>query len=73
MFLGAKSSGKHTYLQLIESHRSGTQVRQRVLTTLGRSLADGFPAPVLGPEFVFAPLWRQTGCRDALRTQSDSG
>lgn len=99
MFLRTKSNGQHTYLQLVESHRSGTRVRQRVLTTLGRldrlqdsgaldrlllsvsrfcqhaavlaardrSLADGFPARVLGPALVFEPLWRQTGCRAALR------
>ena len=61
MFLRTKSNGEHTYLQLVESHRSGTQVRQRVLTILG------FPARVLGPALVFEPLWRQTGCRAALR------
>ena len=100
MFLRTKSNGKRTYLQLVESSRSGPKVRQRVLATLGRldqlqdsgaldrlllsvsrfcehaavlaardrSLADGFPSRVLGPALVFEPLWRLTGCRDALRS-----
>ena len=100
MFLRSKSNGKRTYLQLVESSRDGSKVRQRVLATLGRldqlqssgsldrlllsvarfsqqaavvaardrALADGFPSRVLGPALVFEPLWRLTGCRDALRS-----
>jgi transposase len=36
MFFRAKKSGPRTYLQIVESVREGTRVRQRVLATLGR-------------------------------------
>ena len=36
MFLRSKSNGTRTYLQLVESERRGSKVRQRVLATLGR-------------------------------------
>ena len=36
MFLRTKSNGTRSYLQLVESERSGRKVRQRVLATLGR-------------------------------------
>ncbi len=38
-----------------------------VLAARDSALADGFPARILGPALVFEPLWRLTGCRDALR------
>ena len=37
MFVRAKRAGKYTYLQLVENHREGGKVRQRVLCTLGRA------------------------------------
>ena len=36
MFLRSKTSGNHTYIQLVESSRDGDKVRQRVLASLGR-------------------------------------
>lgn len=36
MFFRVKSSGSYQYLQIAESRREGTKVRQRILTTLGR-------------------------------------
>ena len=36
MFFRAKTSSKHTYLQLVEGFRQGKKVRQRVIATLGR-------------------------------------
>lgn len=100
MFLRTKSNGTRTYLQLVESERCGSKVRQRVLATLGRldqlqdsgaldrlllsvsrfcqnaavltardraAADEALPARVLGPALVFEPLWRSTGCRDAVR------
>ena len=31
-----KKSGKYEYLQIVENHREGTKVNQRVIATLGR-------------------------------------
>ena len=36
MFFRTKSNGKRTYLQLVQSKRSGSKVRQQVIATLGR-------------------------------------
>lgn len=36
MFFRIKSSGTYQYLQVAESHRDGSKVRQRILATLGR-------------------------------------
>jgi hypothetical protein len=36
MYFRKKTSGGRTYLQIVESHRDGAQVRQQVITTLGR-------------------------------------
>ena len=36
MFVRVKKSGKYQYLQIVQNQRSGGQVRQRVLGTLGR-------------------------------------
>jgi len=36
MFVRAKRLGQRTYLQLVESYRDGTRVRQRLRTSLGR-------------------------------------
>ena len=36
MFARTKKSGKYEYLQIVENHRDGEKVNQRVLTTLGR-------------------------------------
>ena len=36
MFVRLKRAGRYTYLQLVENHREGRKVRQRVLCTLGR-------------------------------------
>lgn len=36
MFIRKKGTGQYSYLQLVENHREGTRVVQRVLCTLGR-------------------------------------
>lgn len=36
MFARIKKSGKNEYLQIVENHREGKRVAQRVITTLGR-------------------------------------
>ena len=36
MFCRAKVSGSNTYIQIVENHREGNKVRQRVIATLGR-------------------------------------
>ena len=36
MFARTKKSGKYEYLQIVENHREGTKVNQRVIATLGR-------------------------------------
>lgn len=36
MFARAKKSGKYEYLQVVENHREGAKVNQRVIATLGR-------------------------------------
>jgi hypothetical protein len=36
MFVRAKKSGLHQYLQVVENRREGTKVVQRVISTLGR-------------------------------------
>ena len=36
MFCRAKVSGSNTYIQIVENHREGKRVRQRVIATLGR-------------------------------------
>ncbi len=36
MFARTKKSGKYEYLQVVENHREGTKVNQRVIATLGR-------------------------------------
>jgi len=36
MFIRKKGTGQYSYLQLVENHREGTKVIQRVLCTLGR-------------------------------------
>ena len=36
MFCRAKVSGSNTYIQIVENHREGKKVRQRVIATLGR-------------------------------------
>ena len=36
MYFRRKQSQGRIYLQIVESHRSGDQVRQRVIATLGR-------------------------------------
>src|SRR5476651_2141876 len=36
MYFRKKTSGGRAYLQIVESHRDGAQVRQQVITTLGR-------------------------------------
>lgn len=36
MFIRKKGTGKYSYLQIVENHREGTKVVQRVLCTLGR-------------------------------------
>ena len=36
MFYHAKVSGSTTYIQIVENHRNGKNVRQRVIATLGR-------------------------------------
>ena len=36
MFCRTKVSGSNTYLQIVENHREGRRVRQRVIATLGR-------------------------------------
>jgi hypothetical protein len=36
MYFRRKTSAGRAYLQIVESHRDGDQVRQRVITTLGR-------------------------------------
>ena len=36
MYFRRKSSGGRAYLQIVESRREGDQVRQQVITTLGR-------------------------------------
>ena len=51
MYFRRKQSQGRIYLQIVESHRSGDQVRQRVIATLGRldeleatgQLAPGYP------------------------------
>ena len=37
MFVRAKKSGPYQYLQVVENHREGTKVVQRVISTLGRA------------------------------------
>lgn len=36
MFVRIKKSGRNTYLQLVENHRDGNRIIQRVIATLGR-------------------------------------
>src|SRR5450759_1951477 len=36
MYFRKKTSGGRAYLQIVESHRDGAQVRQQVIATLGR-------------------------------------
>ena len=36
MFVRTKPSGRHKYLQVVESFREGRKVKQRVVATLGR-------------------------------------
>src|SRR5271169_938617 len=36
MFARTKKSGKYEYLQIVENHRDGEKVNQRVIATLGR-------------------------------------
>ena len=36
MYFRRKTSQGRIYLQIVESHRTGDQVRQRVIATLGR-------------------------------------
>ena len=36
MFIRVKGKGIYRYLQVVENHREGTRVAQRVLCTLGR-------------------------------------
>ena len=36
MFFRTKKSGPRTYLQIVENHRVGGQIKQRVIATLGR-------------------------------------
>jgi transposase len=36
MFVRNKKSGPYEYLQIVENHRNGTKVNQRVISTLGR-------------------------------------
>jgi hypothetical protein len=36
MFFRTKKSGPRTYLQIVENHRSGGKIQQRVIATLGR-------------------------------------
>src|SRR5512137_6293 len=36
MYFRVKRSGSYAYLQIVESFREGSQVHQRVLSTLGR-------------------------------------
>ena len=36
MYFRKKTSGGRAYLQIVESHRDGAQVRQQVVATLGR-------------------------------------
>jgi len=36
MYFRRKQSQGRIYLQIVESHRTGDQVRQRVIATLGR-------------------------------------
>ena len=36
MFARTKKSGKYEYLQIVENHREGEKVNQRVIATLGR-------------------------------------
>ena len=36
MYFRRKTPGGRAYLQIVESHRTGDQVRQRVIATLGR-------------------------------------
>jgi len=36
MFARIKRSGQNEYLQIVENHREGKRVAQRVITTLGR-------------------------------------
>jgi hypothetical protein len=36
MFFRTKKSGPRTYLQIVENHRVGDQIKQRVIATLGR-------------------------------------
>ena len=36
MFARTKKSGKYEYLQIVENHREGSKVNQRVIATLGR-------------------------------------
>ena len=36
MFFRTKKSGPRTYLQIVENHRVGEQIKQRVIATLGR-------------------------------------
>jgi len=36
MFARIKKSGRHQYLQIVENHKEGKKVRQRVIATIGR-------------------------------------
>ncbi len=47
MFARTKKSGKYDYLQIVENHREGEKVNQRVIVTLGR--LDKMQAKVYAP------------------------
>ncbi|MDE0347761.1 MAG: hypothetical protein OXI66_18560 [Boseongicola sp.] len=64
MFVRVKRSGRHEYLQIVQNRRGGNRVRQTVVATLGR-LAW---VASIGPVLVFERLWRETGCRDTIRS-----
>ena len=57
MFFRRKAVGERTYLQIVESRRDGSSVRQHVVATLGRA-EDGLDTGKLG-SFVSALFARR--------------
>jgi len=67
MFVRVKKSGNYQYLQIVHNQRSGDQVRQRVLGTLGRLEVQPLRRIRIGPPLVFERLWQELGLPQVLR------
>jgi hypothetical protein len=78
MYFRRKQSKGRFYLQIVESHRTGDQVRQRVIATLGRLdelesvhvnivAAGDCNELLINRPFVWRLLWKSSVPRGSLR------